>query len=58
MPCGILQLVANSGAAQNLWIDHDPEITYFKKYIVDIHLLQENLFLLNSNPKLILEDRV
>jgi len=31
MPGAILQLVANSGAVQNLWIDHDPQITFFKK---------------------------
>ena len=27
----ILQLIANSGASQNLWIDHNPQITFFKK---------------------------
>lgn len=30
MAGGILQLVANNGAAQNLWLDHDPQITFFK----------------------------
>ena len=27
----ILQLVANNGAHQNIWIDGDPQITFFKK---------------------------
>lgn len=27
----ILQLIANSSASQNLWIDHNPQITFFKK---------------------------
>ena len=31
MPGAILQLVANNGAPQNLWIDHNPQITFFKK---------------------------
>ena len=31
MAGGLLQLVANSGAVQNLWLDHDPQITFFKK---------------------------
>ena len=27
----ILQLVSNSGAPQNYWLDHNPQITFFKK---------------------------
>lgn len=31
MTGALLQLVANSGAPQNIWLDHDPQITFFKK---------------------------
>ena len=31
MPGAILQLVANNGAHQNIWLDNDPDITFFKK---------------------------
>ncbi|XWV25141.1 hypothetical protein QJ856_gp0634 [Tupanvirus deep ocean] len=31
MAGGILQLVANTGAPQNLWLDGDPQITFFKR---------------------------
>ncbi|XWV26402.1 capsid protein [Tupanvirus soda lake] len=31
MAGGILQLVANSGAPQNVWLDGDPQITFFKR---------------------------
>jgi len=31
MAGAILQLVANNGAHQNIWIDGDPQITFFKK---------------------------
>ena len=31
MAGGLLQLVANSGAIENIWINGDPQITFFKK---------------------------
>jgi hypothetical protein len=31
MTGALLHLVANSGAAQNVWLDSDPQITFFKK---------------------------
>lgn len=31
MAGGILQLVINRGAPQNLWLDHNPQITFFKR---------------------------
>lgn len=30
MAGGIIQLVANTDASQNVWLNHDPEITFFK----------------------------
>jgi len=31
MPGAVLQIVANSGATENKWLDADPQITFFKK---------------------------
>lgn len=31
MTGALIQLVANSGAPQNMWLDHDPQISFFKK---------------------------